>query len=346
MERYDALAELPVTVEGYDLRRRERDTPEFTRVTTTFRLHGGDETGRGEDVCYEASDHDALHRSPPPVPTGAFTFGAFSAALDGVDLFPEPSDQHLAPSFRRWAVESAALDLALRQNDTDLATAMGGTYDPVRFVVSTRLGEAGFDRIEQLLAANPDAEFKLDPEPDWSDRLIDPLADLDRVRVLDFKGLYEDETVGQPADPEFYREMAAAFPDAVLEDPKVTDDTRPVLVGETDRIAWDYPITGLDAVRDLPFVPRWLNVKPSRFGTVESLLATVEWAREHDVRLYGGGQFELGAGREHAHALASLFYPEAPNDVAPTGYNDPEPDPDLPASPLSPPTDPRGLSWS
>jgi hypothetical protein len=60
------------------------------------------------------------------------------------------------------------------------------------------------------------------------------------------------------------------------------------------------------------------------------------------VTLYGGGMFELDRGRSHLHALASLFYPDGPNDVAPPAYNEPEPSADVPASPLSPPADPAG----
>ena len=62
--------------------------------------------------------------------------------------------------------------------------------------------------------------------------------------------------------------------------------------------------------------------------------------------MFGGGQFELDVGREHLHAIASLFYPDAPNDIAPAGYNDPEPQDDLPTSPLGAPDNPRGLEWN
>jgi len=50
--------------------------------------------------------------------------------------------------------------------------------------------------------------------------------------------------------------------------------------------------------------------------------------------MYGGGQFELGPGRAHIQRLASLFYADAPNDVAPGDYNVGEPRPALPQSPL------------
>jgi len=52
--------------------------------------------------------------------------------------------------------------------------------------------------------------------------------------------------------------------------------------------------------------------------------------------MYGGGQFELGVGRRHIQVLASLLYPEGPNDVAPGEYNTGTPRPG-PHSPLPPP---------
>jgi hypothetical protein len=80
-----------------------------------------------------------------------------------------------------------------------------------------------------------------------------------------------------------------------------------------------------------------LNVKPSRFGSVESLFDTLDYADRLDLTLYGGGQFELGVGREQVQALAALAYPDGPNDIAPGAYNDPDPDGQLPRSPLDPP---------
>ena len=63
------------------------------------------------------------------------------------------------------------------------------------------------------------------------------------------------------------------------------------------------------------------------------------------MTLYGGGQFELGVGRGQIQALASLFYADSANDVAPGSYNAPEPSPGLPESPLEPPSDLTGFSW-
>jgi hypothetical protein len=54
--------------------------------------------------------------------------------------------------------------------------------------------------------------------------------------------------------------------------------------------------------------------------------------------------FEQDRGRAHLHALASLFYPDGPNDVAPPAYNEPEPSTDVPGGPLEPPAAP-GLGF-
>jgi len=347
MSLYETVADLPLTVEGYDLDRRERETSsDFTRVTTTFELRGAGAVGRGEDVTYDEGDHDALLADPPDLPTGEFTVDSFSAALDRVDLFPEPPEREPARHYRRWAVESAALDLALRGAGESLGSVLDRPYDPVRFVASTRLGDAGFARVERLLAANPDLEFKLDPTAEWDADLVERLADTGRVRVLDLKGYYEGTGVDADADPALYGLVLSGFPDAVVEDAAFTEGTRSVLAGHEDRLAWDYPVTGVASVGDLPVDPRWLNVKPSRFGTVESLLSFLAYCEREGIRLYGGGQFELGVGRGQIQALASLFYPDAPNDVAPGAYNDPDVGDDLPTSPLAPPPAPSGLGWA
>jgi hypothetical protein len=344
---FDRIAELPVEIEGADLTLRERETTsDFTRATTTVALHGAGETGRGEDVTYETDLHHDLQDAGLPDLTGSYTFAEFAETVDEDALFPTAPEREDFYHYRRWGVESAALDLALRQADTDLASALDRSYDPVRFVVSTRLGDPPTaDRIEELLAVHDDLELKLDPTPEWTDDLIERLADTGQVRILDLKGQYEGTDVDQPADPDLYRRVVEGFPDAVLEDPALTDETEAVIDGHEGRVSWDLPIRGIDSLDSLPFEPDWLNIKPSRFGSVESVLDTVEYCLERDITLYGGGQFELGVGRQHVQALASLFYPDGPNDVAPGGYNDPELPEGLPASPLEPPAEAAGLEW-
>jgi len=345
---YDTLADLSLSVDDYSLERRSMDTSSgFTRVSTVVTLHGPDTEGRGEDVTYDTPDHKALLETHDFDLAGEFTFDDFSTHLDGIDLFPAGDpERSVSRHYRRWAFESAALDLALRQADTDLGSALGRSYDPVRFVVSTRLADPPTgERVEQWLDHDGTTEFKLDPTPAWDEALIERLAATDAVRVLDLKGLYEGTDVDVPADPEFYRRVVEGFTEAIVEDPLLTPETGPVFEGHEDRVAWDYPIHGVDDVLDRPWEPAWLNVKPSRFGTVESLLETIEYAEQKGITLYGGGQFELDVGRSHLHALASLFYADAPNDVAPSAYNRPEPTAGLPGSPLAPPEDSTGVRF-
>ncbi|MFC7098241.1 hypothetical protein [Halobaculum marinum] len=357
---FRALADLPLTVESAGLRRRSRDTSSgFERVSTTVRLRGAGELGRGEDVTYDAPDHDALFADPgrdPRTPAdgvdfldafaGEWTVREFSAHLDNVDLFPmgDP-ERETAHHYRRWAVESAAADLALRQSDTDLASLLDRDRDPVTFAASTRLGDPPTaDRVTAIAERVPGIEFKLDPTPEWTDEVVAALP-TSQVRVLDLKGLYEGTEVDVEPDADFYQWVLDSFPNAVIEDPAITDETRHVFEGEAHRVSWDYPITGVDSVEALPWEPEWLNVKPSRFGTIESLSDTLEWAREHEVTLYGGGQFELGVGRDQLHALASVFYPDAPNDVAPGVFNLPAVSDRLPGTPLAPRAAPRGFEF-
>ena len=233
--------------------------------------------------------------------------------------------------YRRWAFESAALDLALRQNDLSLGAAVGREYRPLRFVVSTR-GDAF-----AWLQHNPELELKLDPESDWDRPFMERLAATGRVRVLDFKAYYTGTPVDVVPDPVLYRAAVELFPAAVLEDASLDGECGAALQGQEPRLSFDAPIHSAADVRALPVEPGWLNIKPSRFGTIERLLKCIEHCAANGIQMYGGGQFELGVGRRHIQVLASLFYPEGPNDVAPREYNMGEPRAGLPQSPLPPP---------
>ena len=335
---YDRVADRRLRVEDVTAVRHERETAAgFTRVTTEVRLRGEGAVGRGEDVTYEAPDHEGFPTERLDL-AGSHTLEGFSAALADHDLFAEPPAQDASRRYRRWAFESAALDLALTQAETTLGAALDRDSDPVRFVVSPSLpdedGTVSLEPVERLLADRPALELKLDPTPAWDEAVVDALVATGAVRVLDLKGFYEGLDVGTPAEPGLYGRVLEAFPDAVIEDARFTDATRDLLEPAASRLSFDYPITGVASIEDLPIDPEWLNCKPSRFGTVESLLETIAYCEREGIRLYGGGQFELGVGRDQIQALAALCYPDGPNDVAPAGYNDPEPAADLPASPL------------
>jgi hypothetical protein len=348
MSLYERVADLSLVIGTERRERRERDTSSgFTRATTTFVLDGEGETGQGEDVTYDTEDHDALADVGDLGLVGGYTVEEFSAALDDTDLFPEREpERESSKHYRRWAIESAGLDLALRQAGTNLGEALGLDYDPVRFVVSTRLGEPpAADRLYEILDRHHNAECKLDPTSEWTDDLIAEVAATDAVKLLDLKGQYHGTVVDQDPDPDLYERVFEGFPDAVIEDPALTDETRDLLEANSERLSWDAPITGVGSIEALPFEPAWLNIKPSRFGTLSSLFETIEYCRKEGIKTYGGGQFELGVGRTQVQVLASIFYSDRPDDVAPGGYNDPDLPEGLPDSPLAPAEDPPGFGW-
>jgi hypothetical protein len=161
------------------------------------------------------------------------------------------------------------------------------------------------------------------------------LAETGAVQVVDLKAYYVGDFADFPKEPERYRLVAAAFPEAVLEDAWLEDGCRAALDAD-ERLSFDAPIHSLADLDALPLEPRWLNVKPSRFGRVKDVLDVVDACEKRGIRMYGGGQFELGPGRRQIQTLASVLYPDGPNDVAPSEYNDGGARPGLPASPLPP----------
>ena len=66
-------------------------------------------------------------------------------------------------------------------------------------------------------------------------------------------------------------------------------------------------------------------------------------ASERGLAMYGGGMGELGVARGQIQLLAAMFSPDAPNDIAPPGFNALEPAAGLPPSPLAPDPAPVGF---
>jgi hypothetical protein len=341
---YALISGLPLTIENHELERLEHAvSSEFTRATTVVHLRGSGAEGLGEDVTYSVEDHDRFSAVGAALPlAGEWTIDSFSRHLDGIELFPEVPGMEAFRDYRRWAFESAALDLALRQGGTSLVEVVGRPAQPVRFVVSTR---SSLDHLRRLLDVHPGTRFKLDPVPDWTPELVGELSGLAGVDTLDLKGQYKGTIVDNPADPVLYGLVAEAFPEAWIEDPALTEETDAVLRPHRDRITWDAPIHSVEDVEALPFPPRTINIKPSRFGTLRRLFETYDYCSERGIGMYGGGQFELGIGRGQIQLLAAVFHPDTPNDVAPAGYNLAPLDPELPESPLEPAAPSPGFRW-
>ena len=141
---------------------------------------------------------------------------------------------------------------------------------------------------------------------------MDELGATGAVDTLDLKGFYRGTPVDVVTDPELYRMVVEGFPDAWLEDPDVTDETRPILEPVSDRVTWDAPIHTIADIEERPWRPKTINIKPSRVGPLRELFALYDWAEREGVSVYGGGQSELGVGRHHIQYLASIFHPGHP----------------------------------
>ena len=348
MSTYERVADLPLEIEGYSLEGLSKSVSSgFERLTTVIRLQGAGEEGVGEDVTYEADLQTAQQEHGPALPlAGSWTFESFSRHLAETDTFPAgPPDREVYCNYRRWAFESAALDLALRQTGRSLAAAVGREPRPITFVVSSRMGEPPtLAPVTRRLARYPDLRFKLDATPDWDDALIAGLVESGAVDSIDFKGAYKGTVVDVETDPAFYRRIAETFPDAWLEDPDLeSEEARSALAAHNDRITWDAPIHSIDDILAQLVMPRTVNLKPSRFGSLSALFDAYDFCEQRGMGAYGGGQYELGPGRGQIQYLAALFHPDAPNDIAPAGYDALDPEPGLPRSPLEPELEPTGF---
>jgi hypothetical protein len=348
---YEKIADLPLEIDTLGLEGRQMEFGQFVRKTTLIHLVGAGKAGVGEDVVYDADDHDVLEENGGSIEVaGRFTLDSFSRHLEDISLWPEPPERpDSSPDYRRWAFESAALDLALRQAGRSLAEMLEREPQPLNYVVSMRLtspaeGEPETtERLRQVLDVYPGTRFKLDPTNTWTRELVQELVGTGAVDSLDLKGCYKGTPVDVETDPELYRMVIEAFPDAWLEDPDVNDETKPLLDPVSDRVTWDAPIHSVADVESRPWRPRMVNIKPSRFGPLKNLFDMYDWCEREGVQAYGGGQTELGVGRDQIQYLASLFHPDTPNDTAPGGFNRPELPTGMPASPIEPSVTPTGF---
>jgi L-alanine-DL-glutamate epimerase-like enolase superfamily enzyme len=320
---------------------------EFERITTHVRLVGAGVDGLGEDVSVFREDGTALHETRPALPlAGEWTLAGFCEHLATLELWSEPPEWDAGLHYRRWAFESAALDLALRQARRSLHEVLGLEPRPVRFVNSLGLGkEPSIEPVRRRLARSPGVRFKLDAEATWPQALVDEVAATGAVDTVDFKGQYGLEVEDPEALGPLYDRVLSAFPDAYLEDPHDLPEIAERLGDHLERVSYDAPIRRAGDIGATPLAARVVNVKPSRVGSLRELFGVYARCAEDGRQMYGGGMGELGVGRGQIQLLAALFHADAPNDVAPSAYNEDDPAGDLPGSPLTPRPEATGFRW-
>jgi L-alanine-DL-glutamate epimerase-like enolase superfamily enzyme len=342
------LAQLPLVVEECEYDRLHAVLAyEFERITTHVRLVGAGADGLGEDISVFREDGTALHESRPPLPLqGEWTLAGFCAHLATLELWPQPPEWDVALRMRNWAFESAALDLALRQAGRPLHDVLALEPQPVRFVNSLGLGEVpSIEPLRRRLARSPGVRFKLDAEATWPRALVDAVAATGAVDTIDFKGQYGLEVKDPQALDALYDHVLAAFPHAYLEDPHDLPGIAERLAEHLERVSYDAPIRSAADIGATPVAARVVNVKPGRIGGLRPLFEVYARCARERRPMYGGGFGELGVGRGQIELLAALFHADAPNDVAPSAYNEDDPPGRLPGSPLSPRPAATGFRW-
>ena len=174
MSTFDLLADLPLRSRATRSRGCERDVSSgFLRKTTVIHLHGGGHEGVGEDVTYDAEDHDVAAGAPAPIlaarrrrwtlgvvlraPRRARPVPRRAAAARGLALLPPLGVTSPPRSTSRCARPGASLHEAL-----------GREPRPVTFVISLRLTTGASRRplepIERAARALPDAALQARPD--------------------------------------------------------------------------------------------------------------------------------------------------------------------------------------
>ena len=326
---------LGLVVDGYEL---EPLVAGPGRETTQIRLAGAGHDGLGEDICPAEGEHAIGPRvSPDLALAGTWTLGSFCEHLATVGQWPEPPEWSAAIRYRNWAFESAALDLALRQDGRSLPELLDREPRPMRFVNSLGLGDPpSFQTIADRLAGYPALRFKLDAVAAWTPELMDEIAATGAVDIIDFKGHYEIDVPDEAALVTMVEQVLDRFPDVLIEDPHDLPAVAALVAPHVARVSYDAPIHEIADIGARMHAARIVNVKPCRIGSLAGLLAIYEHCEREGLTMYSGGMGELGVGRRQAQLLASIFHPDGPNDLAPSDYNAPALADGLADSPLEP----------
>ena len=205
MSTWQMLCDLSVEIDDYSLEPLQATvSSDFERKSTVIRLRGVGEEGLGEDVTYDAVDHDILQAAGANLPlAGRFTLGSFCEHLATLSLFPQPPQREVSARYRTWAYESAALDLALRQarraaargaRARAAAGALRRLDAPRRAAVDRAAAQAAW-RCIPCCASSSTRPAR------GTSALIAELVGTGAVDSVDFKGLYHGSIVDQPPGP-------------------------------------------------------------------------------------------------------------------------------------------------
>ena len=259
---YDAVKDLPLAIEGYDLdvARARRARADFTRKTTTITTRRG--------AARRGSARTSPTKRPSTTPSSSAARSSRSPATWTLDSFSAAPREHAAVRARARAPRVPRLPpLGLRERRArpraapggqSLGEAVGRELRPLTFVVSMRsASRRRLDRLRGWLELYPSLRFKLDATSDWTDELVAELAALGCVDSIDFKGHYRGTVVDQgarsgalPARRRGPSRRLARGPGARR------TSTMPILEPRREQVTWDAIIHSVEDIEALPWPPR------------------------------------------------------------------------------------------
>ena len=347
MPLYDRIRELPLEIEDVELDITERGLRrEFTRRTTTVKMRHGVQPARRERRRNGRGRHLRPERAPAAPSAVARSSPARGRSSRSRSSSTRRSCSRRAIRSRPPTATTAAGRSSRRRSTWRSSrrgarspTSSGASRRPIRFVSSTRAAS-----LDDWLELYPTLRFKLDPTPDWTDEFTRALADRGDVDVVDLKGAYHGTVGRQPPDPELYRRVAEAFPEAWIEDPaldagdrrRARAAPRPHHLGRADPLLGGRRGAAVHAA-----LPQLASRRAS--GRSSGCSSSTTAAPSTGSRSTAAASSSSASAAARSRLLAALFHPDGPNDVAPGGYNSPEPEPGLPVSPLTPNVEPGGF---
>ena len=264
MSTYDAVAGLPLEVEGYWPRRAAPATsPAGSRGgRRSSRSTGGDETGVGEDVTYDAGRAGAsAARRPGARPRGH----VHDRLVLGARRLARPLPGRRRRASTAGATTGAGPSRARRSISRSgrparsLADALGRRSAPGH-ASSSRCGSASRRRSSACSTCSRrirGRRFKLDPTSDWDEALVERARRPRRGRrpSTSRAPTAARSSTSRPT-PALYRLVAEGFPEAWIEDPDLSSpEADAVLEPHRDRITWDAIIHSVADVEALPVRP-------------------------------------------------------------------------------------------
>ena len=337
------------TIEGYSLEgaTAQRLAPSSSAHDDDLHLFGGGEEGLGEDVTYDAEEHATQQDRGPVLAAGRrVDLRRVLRAPRRARPVPRRQPEHarLPPLPPLGVRERGARPRAAPGRHARCTTCSSASRSPSRSSSRSRIGEPPtLEPVARRLARYPRLRFKLDATPDWTDELIERLVGTGAVDSIDFKGAYKGTPVDVETDPGVLPPHRRGVPGRLARGPRPRrpEARRARSRPYRDRITWDAPIHSVADILALPV--------PAAHGQPQAVALRLGRGAVRRLRLLrrsAGWAPTAAASSSSASAagrsscLAALFHPDAPNDIAPGGYDALDPEPGLPASPLDPDPDP------